>query len=441
MNAAVGHVLREQQVQLPGEREQRRELESVNRSVALSSVRQLELEDERRKLFDVGEYVDKLIVGLDGETRARVRPDLLELASKRRDLLRQALDLENLYIAALGNFEADLQRYTHAINDYRHFIEERLLWIPSRDPFSLFRANGLPPQLGEILVAERWVQELRLLPGELLQQPLTILALALVIALIYRSRNIKARIVASGREVGYVRTDKYSNTLTALFFSVVLSTKWPLLMWSVGQLFEMHEVESALAVALHTSLSRGALYFWGLQFLRVVMMPRGLVASHFRWPAQRTAQTYERMRVLQRTFLPAAMLVFFSISLYPREVGGPLGAIAVIFLLLSMAFFFRHVPSYMDGKVSMLLTDNVSPGNSTIGRSMRQVMIWVPVATTIAVMFGYIYTAMLFGLLLAKTAAACAGVFLLNELAMRWLRMTRRRMVARARAESSQSAE
>lgn len=439
MNAAVGHVLREQQVQLPSEREQRSEIAEVNKRVALSSVRQLELEDERRQLFDTNEYVDKLIVGLDRETRALVRPDLLELAGKRRDLLRQALDLENLYIGALSNFESDLLRYTQAINNYRQFIEERLLWIPSRDPFSLFRMNGLPPQISEILDADRWAQEIRLLPAELLRQPLTVFALALVIVLIYRSRNIKARIIASGREVGYVRTDKYSNTLNALFFSVVLSVKWPLLMWSIGQLFEMHEVESALAVALHTSLSRGALYFWGLQFLRVVMMPRGLVASHFRWPAQRTAQTYERMKVLQRTFLPSAMLVFFSISLYPREVGGPLGALAVIFLLLSMAYFFRHVPSYMDSKVSMLLTDSVSSGNSAVGRIMRQVLIWVPVATTIAVVFGYIYTAMLFSLLLAKTAAACVGVFLLNELAMRWLRMTRRRMVARARAESAQA--
>tara|TARA_R110001599_G_scaffold353881_1_gene602088 strand:- start:78380 stop:81703 length:3324 start_codon:yes stop_codon:yes gene_type:complete len=439
MNAAVGHVLREQQAQLPREREQKNEIEEVNQNVALGSVRQLELEDERRQLFDTSEYVDKLIVQLDSETQTLVRPDLLELAHNRRDLVRQALDLENLYIDALTNLEIDLQSYTKAINDYRHFIQERLLWIPSRDPFSLFRADGLPTQLGEIFVAARWAREASLLPGELLRQPVVVVALALVLLLVYRSRNIRARIIRSGREVGYVRTDKYSNTLEALFFSGILSVKWPLLMWAIGQLFEMQETESALAVALHTALGRGALYFWGLEFLRVVMMPRGLVASHFRWPAQRTTQIYEQLRVLLRTFLPSAILVFFSISLYPREIGGPLGALAVIFVLLSMAYFFRYIPSYMDDKVSMLLTDRVSSGGSTLGRFMRQVLIWVPVVTTIAVIFGYIYTAILFSLLLAKTAAACAGVFLLNELAMRWLRMTRRRMVARARAESAQT--
>ena len=45
----------------------------------------------------------------------------------------------------------------------------------------------------------------------------------------------------------------------------------------------------------------------------------------------------------------------------------------------------------------------------------------------------------IFSLVLISTAAACAGVFLFIELAMRWLRMTRRRMVARVRAESAQA--
>ena len=440
MNPAVGHALREQQVQLPREQELKNEIAEVNQKVTSASIRQLELGDERRKLLDAVQYVDKLIVLLDGDTQELVRQDLLELSSKRRDLVRKALDLENLYTDALGNLERNLQRYTLAIENYRHFIQERLLWIPSRDPFSLFTAEALPAQLAEIFVGERWAQEARLLSGELFRQPVAALALALVLVLIYRSRSIKARIVASGRDVGYVRTDKYSNTLRALFFSVILSAKWPLLMWAVGRLFEMQAVGSELAVALHAALAQAAVYFWGLEFLRVMMIPGGLVISHFRWPVRRTAQAYQRMVVLERTFLPSVILVVFSLSLYPREIGGPLGALAVIFVLLSMAYFFQHIPSYTEGKVRMLLTDKASTGSSVFGRFLRQLFVWVPVATTVVVIFGYVYTASVFGLLLVKTAAVVAGVFLLNELAMRWLLVTRRRMVARARQESLQTA-
>jgi potassium efflux system protein len=46
---------------------------------------------------------------------------------------------------------------------------------------------------------------------------------------------------------------------------------------------------------------------------------------------------------------------------------------------------------------------------------------------------------MTFGKLIVKTVAVLALVFLLNELALRWLSMTRRRMVARARSEAAQA--
>jgi len=439
MSISVGQILREQQVQLPKERDIKRELTRVGTQAAVASARQMELEDERRRLQDAGGYVDKLESGLDEVTAREIRPDLLDLAQKRRDLVRQALDLENLYSAALGSLQYTLHRYASVVSRYRHFIQERLLWIPSRDPFSLFRADVLPAQLAQVFSIAGWKKELQRLPGELMRQPLQALALLLVLVLVYYSPRIRERIVASGREVGYVRTDTYSSTVLALGLSFLLSLKWPLLMWAVSRLFEMQENESDLGVALHTALAQGAMYFWGLEFLRVITMPKGLLAAHFRWPTERAGLTHRRVLVLEQTFLPSVLVVSFSLALYPREVGGPLGALAVICLLLSMAYFFRYMPQYLQGKVSMLLTDRLSSGNPVLGRVMRQLLIWVPLATTIAVLFGYIYTAMVFSLLLIKTAAVCALVLLGNEMAMRWLRMARRRMIVRARADAAQA--
>jgi potassium efflux system protein len=439
MNASVGHVLREQQAQLPRQREMEKDIEEVSDQTTSASVIQLELQDERRKLREASRYVDTLVIVLDEETKEQVHADLLELARKRRDLVRRALDLENLHVGTLGSLEYNLHRYAYAVNDYRLFIEQRLLWMPSRDPLSMFRSGGLPAQLGEIFVAERWLREFRVLPRELLRKPVPVFAMLLVLVLAVRSRRIRTRIVACGRDVGFVRTDKYSNTLFALGLSALLSLKWPLLMWAIGRLFEMQEVQTDLAAALHAALTRGALYYWVLEFLRIITMPRGLVASHFRWTAQHSTLTHDQIVVLERTFLPAILLVFFSTSLYPSEVGGPLAALAVVLLLLSLSYSFSRMPHYMLGKVSMLLTERASTDGSPLGWLLRQLLIWVPMLATISVIFGYIYTAGTLGMLLARTAAACAAVFIANELAMRWLRMTRRRMIARARAEGAQA--
>ena len=439
LTTKVGQILREQEAQLPSKQEFKKRMAALRGKITDANVRQLSLADERRQLASASDYVDQLLVGLDQDTANLVREDLLALVHTRRDLLKQALDLENTYLTALGSFELDLRRYSDAAKDYRKFTEERLLWIPSRAPFTLLREQGLASQLDEVLVAERWKTVLVQLPRQLVLQPQFALGLLLVLVLVYRGPSIKARLIATGREVGYVRTDLFANTLKALGYTLLQSAKWPLLLWSVGQLFEQLEREPELATALHSAFSRSALYFWGLEFLRTLFIPKGLVDAHFRWPAARTAEMHHRVARLEQTVVPAIVLVVFTLSLFPLEVGGALGALGVIFVLLSMAYFFRRMPQFMQGKVSMALANEPATEHAFLSRFMRLLLVLVPVAAAISVLFGYIYTAMEFALLLLKTMGLAALLLLFHELGLRWLRMTRRRMVVRAKTEAAQA--
>ncbi|MEE4145855.1 MAG: mechanosensitive ion channel domain-containing protein [Halieaceae bacterium] len=436
LTTKVGQILREQEAQLPSKQEFKKRVDSLRGQITDANVRQLSLVDERRQLASASDYVDQLLLELDEETATLVRDDLLAPVNTRRDLLRQALDLENTYLTALGSLELDLRRYSDAAKAYRKFTEERLLWIPSRAPFTLLREQGLLSQLDEVLEVERWTTVLRQLPHQLVLRPQFGFGLLLVLVLVYHGPSIKARLVATGREVGYVRTDLFVNTLKALGLTLLQSAKWPLLLWSVGQLFEQLDQEPELAAALHSAFARTAIYFWGLEFLRTLFMLKGLVDAHFRWPATRTAEMHHRVKRLEQTIVPAILLVRFTLSLSPLEVGGALGALGVIFILLSMAYFFRRMPQFMQGKVSMALSSDPAGGHSFVGRFMRALLVLVPVGAAIAVLFGYIYTAMEFALLLLKTLGLAALLLLFHELGLRWLRMTRRRMVVKARSEA-----
>lgn len=439
MSTSVGQILREQQAQLPKESASRAELALIAHSMAESSIRQVEFGDSRRKLIDAVGYVDELVAGLDQDVAQRIREDLLTLARSKRDLVRRSLELENTYASDLNTLEFELQRYTAVVSDYRKFISERLLWIPSRAPFSLVRGTSLDDQLQEVFDGERWLQLVPAQPFQLLYQPQIGLALVLLLVLIHFSPRIKALLVASGREVGYVRTDKYGSTLLALGLSLLQSLKWPLLMLIIAGLFETQAATSELAVALHAALVRGALYFWGLELLRILLLPKGLVVSHFRWPGARASALHGRVIRLEQTFIPGVLIVVFSLALYPREVGGALGALSIIIVLLSMAYFFRRIPEFMENKVAMVLSDGSARQRSGVGKLLRVSLVWVPLAATVGVLFGYIYTALEFSLLLARTVGFCCLVLLLNELGLRWLRLTRRRMAVRVRAELAQS--
>ena len=435
MTTVVGEILREQQAQLPGRRASRNGINSMTADIANSSLRQVELEDERRQLRDSPGYVAALVHELEPQTAALIGPDLSELVRIRRELMRQAVDLENTYAQALGDRDFTLRRYAVVVDQYRDFISERLLWIPSRETFSLFRGAGFPAQVAEVFAPGRWLRVLQSFPAEILRQPLMAVALLLVLILLYISPRLIRQLIATGRQVGYVRVDHFSSTMHAVGISLLLSLKWPGLMMTVAWLFEMQEAESELATGLYAAAMRSSFYFWGLEFLRMILHPQGLVDTHFRWPAKRTANIRRRIVRLEQTFLPTGFLVGFSLSLYPREVGGPLGALAVIGVLLSIAHFFRRMPHFVQGKMDMMFNDGTSREASFLGNLTRMLLFWVPVAATVAVLFGYTYTAIEFALLLMKTMVLASVLLMLHELGLRWLRLTRRRMAFKVRLE------
>lgn len=441
MSKTVGGILREQQAQLPTGRESKIAIIQVARNISESSTRQIELEDVSRQLMDARDYVQHLLIGQDTGVEADIKDDLLTLARGRRDLVAQAVDLENAYRRALGDLDFHLRRYAQDIKHYRKFISERLLWMPSREMFSIIKGDHLYTQVTEVFSPQRWQRVLGAFPGEILKQPLIGLALLGVLVLFYLSPRLIARLVATGKDVGYVRTDRFSNTLRALGLSVVLSLRWPGLILVLAWLFEMQEEESELATSLFVTATRMALYIWGLGFLRMLMLPKGLVARHFRWPVQRASILYKRVVKLELIFIPATFLVVLAVNLYPREVGGALAGWGTIVVLLSLAQFFRGLPHFAQGKINVLLRDMQSSNTAAYSRFTRTLLIWVPVAGTVGVLLGYTYTAMELALLLIKTMVLYCLVLLVYELGMRWLRLTRRRMVVKAREGVVHSAE
>jgi len=438
LNQSVGKILREQQVQLPPERESKSERAAVAGLITESSLRQIELQEERRQLGSVQGYVEQLVEEQAEPVSDEVRADLLELALARRALIEQALELENTYAVALANLDFSLKKYAEIVTDYRAFISERLLWIPSRSPFSLFREGVLQSQLQSIFAPERWETVLRQVPGEIRGRPMLLIGVLLALLLWGMRSRLKTVVVNCGREVGYVRTDRFGNTLLALATTLLLAFRWPALLFSLALLFEMHSKESELATALYATFLRGGWYLWGLEFMRLLLIPKGVVEAHFRWPTRRVAALHHRLIRLEQTFFPALMLAIFCLLLYPREVGGPIGAVAMFFVLLSMSLFFRLLPQFMQVKVQAMLVEQPSARTASMGALLRRALVWLPLLGVVGLLAGYIYTVAEFALLLVRTIELAAVILLFYELGLRWLRMTRRRMVVRVREELAQ---
>lgn len=442
MSPVVGEILRERQAQLLARSELAKKLAANEEAIQASSLRQVELEEERRLLRSRTEYIKALTAGLDPQLVEENREDLNDLVRSRRDLVRKAIELENTYSQSLGDLDYALRRYELATDAYREFISERLLWIPSRDKFGIFEGEqfDLLQQIEEVFAPDRWLTVFSNMPGEVLQQPFTGVMLLGILILFYYNPRLRKLLLDSGKHVGYVRSDNFTNTLQALAATVLLSLKWPLLLLTAAWLFEMQEDESELATALYLASLRTALYFWCLEFLRIAHYPKGLLDSHFRWPTSRVALIGRRLFLLELTFLPGVFLVNFFLHLYPRTTGGSLGTLAVIFLLLSIAYFFYYVPEFVQSKVQAMFGDHARADDPLWGKVARKLLFWTPLAGILAVLLGYSYTAIEIALLVCRTFVFLAGLLILYELGLRWLSLTRRRMAYAVRQEQLKTA-
>jgi potassium efflux system protein len=241
--------------------------------------------------------------------------------------------------------------------------------------------------------------------------------------------------------VGNVRSDRFADTMHAVGLTLLLSIRWPLLLLTGAWLFEMQEGDTGLANALFIAMGRTAFYFWVLEIQRILLLPRGLAESHFRWPSSRAKRIYRRVLRLEQTFLPAVLLVILFINLFPREVGGAFGALAIIAVLLAIAQFFHKLPSFVQGKVDTILVSAPRERTAMWGRAVRLLLVLVPIAGIGAVLLGYAYTATEFALLLVRTILLVTAMLVVHELGLRWLRITRRRMTVKVREELSQAGD
>src|SRR6188474_1516458 len=100
-------------------------------------IRNINYEETLDKLVSASGFVNQQLreAGIQPESvAADTRAALLGLVPPYRDRLRAAMTAESDYIAALGTLDTNYTALTARLDEYQHFLEARILWIPNRPP-------------------------------------------------------------------------------------------------------------------------------------------------------------------------------------------------------------------------------------------------------------------------------------------------------------------
>lgn len=440
MSEALGRILREQQSRLPKPLYSRAEVVQRDRLISDASLKQLRLEDERRSLQSLGNYVDGRMEGLSEEEVSDIRKDMIELARTRRDLVTTALDVETRYLRALGDLDFAIRRVETAASTYRDFISERLLWIRSSPAFSFKTLAPLPGELGTILSPAVWWNVVSALPSAILGSALYPAILLLVIVLLRCRGLLRERLAKTSEFVGQVERDSFSATAEAMLYTAMLAATWPLLSATLGAALDLVSFEGRTEAAVGHALTRLSGYFFGMELLRHLMSPKGLVREHFMWGHAAATRLEAKVLQLELVFIPATFLAIVANQTQLQEGQSVFASVSLMVALLSLSRFFMQTPSLAQGQLAKIIKLGNSNRQSLIGRFLRYLLTVLPLVLVVCILLGYTHTAIGFLSSLVGTLSLFVGLLLLHEFGVRWLRLMRKRLIERERQAALQKA-
>ena len=448
LSQALGQVLVEESRALPDLTVFQNAERRHQQRVIDSSLRQILNQQERSRLRDIAEYVDELIAWEPFYEQGKLRAELLVLAETRRDLLDKAIAADDIYQQALGELDFARRQLFESTTAYDKFLDERLLWIRTGElpnwntittilqPLVIFLSTSHWQQLGDALLsinANSWI---------------LVIGLILFIALSNRSQRMRAALRESGSKVGQLRHDRFTNTIKALGWTVLLALRWPVLFLSLGLHLLGAEAASVVQDFAPSILGKGqfvaglgyALYQIGIfalffELFFMLCKPYGLTVVHFSWNPTNAELLAREIRRLEFIFLPITFIVAITVSFEPATLGGGLSRLCFLGVMIALGLFLSRILAPKHGAVrDFYATHSASP--LTWFRYIWVALgIALPVALAGLALVGYTYTAMQFGTRLLNMLWLIAGIIFFNQLIERWVLVTERKLAFRAALE------
>jgi len=440
LSQALGQVLQEQRRALPDLRSFRRQIEDREALIAEFGLRRMQHREEYRKLSDLDTYAGEVLMDVESREAGQISGELQQLLERRHQLTGKLLSLEENVLRELGLAEVDQQRLLGIVKDYNEFLDEHLLWIRTSNLTRLGDFGALPGELARFISPSDWLEVSRVLLYQALRSPIFMLVLVVFGILMWKRKWMIAALQASGEKLGKPTTDSFALTARAVVLTLLAGLPWPLLATGAG--WQLHHSLQGTGFTSTIGLAFIAVsaQFYFLQFTRVLCLPGGLAARHFRWPGASLQLLRRQLDRLLWTFLPAAFVTYVAINLDPVTLGGVIGRLSFVILALALGMFFFHVLHPRRGVLVDFVQQVRKQPLGWIHQLWFPLLVIIPAILVILALTGYLYTAgTLIGRLI-ETTWMVFGLLVLNGLAVRWLAVTRRKLAYEAALERRKAA-
>ncbi|MCB9916297.1 MAG: hypothetical protein H6828_14310 [Planctomycetes bacterium] len=426
LTEAMGLILRRDYEWLPSERDLRRDTLEAQAQSSAAQLEAIEYSEERE---DAGDPTTLQALEQKLPSDAAQRDELVEVLGEQVHAQAAALDdvlhdLQGL-TAALDELVDARVRLERLAGEYRSYIEQRILWVRSTEPDplpSLLAAPTRALELAEHLAGAPW--------GELAsaaREHRAELGLSglLLVALVVGRRHLKRKLAELGGLVRSYKTDRYLHTVRALVITLLLAAPGPLLAFTAGWLAGASEDKLVGSIGL--GLRETARVWLALNFVRRLLVDKGVGSAHFRWPVNSLSAARRELRWLA-PIVVALLFVVLALDRYGKatwsdSLGRPAFVLVMSAVSLASWRLLHSEAAFWSGLMRS--------GEGFVSRTHRlwsAVAILLPAALAVAALAGYLYTALQFGERLRDSIGLTLLLLLAYGLLVRWLYLERRKL-------------
>jgi potassium efflux system protein len=444
LTEAIGLALREQRKLLPDLRTYRRD--SAQRQLKMTEIHeaQLAIDALRRALADIDVETDRLIRGINHLSDTEL--DLLRkkvrlLLVDRRELLNKLETSYRRYFKNLENLEFNEQQLVTRADEFAEFLDVHLLWIRSSKILGPSNLRNLPAAVGWLSSLDNWKRVRQDMAKAFGRSPeWWVLGLLIEVMLLAFRRRARQSLELIAEGLDREEQESFGSTLRALGATVYLAAGWPIIPGFIGWQLQNLPLAYDFTRAAGKGLIDAAalLVFFGFFFH--VCRKNGLAQVHFRWPEK--IRLSLKHNLLWFTFL-AVFLGFVTSAVETGDIAAyrnSLGRLALMATMLGYSAFVARVLRFSNWM-------HTRPAeNPSQGLIVRLRYIWYPVAIGIPMLvaglavIGYQYTAFTLWYPLHTTLWFAAGLLVIYDLLLRWLVITKNRLVWKEYRQEGQPA-
>ena len=401
------------------------------------------IEKQQRELTSLGDRARELMAGVDRaavteDEFAAISSDVRTLLQSRRDLLVRAEKNYRAYLQVLGNLDAAQTSLLESKEEYRNFLNQSLLWIPSAPVAFESTWSDILESAKRVTSPNTWREIYVDVVEALRERVVETISLVVLLGLLLLIRSPLATLYERmNQRVGRLSTDNIGLTLGSIAVAMVQVAPIPLLLFGISRIV----AEAPLPIAftglqgLSDSFARSlfvvAPFLFNTLLFRKLSEPEGIFRAHFNWSSENVARIRRQLDWLAFGVTP---LVFAIVFVFASEVASDhtyLGRLLFVLFMVVLAIIIHPLVHPGTGLVAGYYKRQPESWISKLRWGWYSLAIGAPLLLCAMSIMGNVYTSTKLASLLVDTAWLALGLVIINMVVLRWLALSHRKLSLR----------